>query len=117
MLTPSVYNAPKKCARGHTSLCTLSGQHIIPPVTSTLLWFWIARLNFLGSNDQIHSVVRRQFPISYTHTFTAPGGASSAQAAEFIGKFGCKVTKFFSYFNAFVEKVFSKLKKKENRFG
>jgi len=87
-------------------------------VTSTLLWFWIARLNFLGSNDQIHSVVRRQFPISYTHTFTVPGGASSAQAAEFIGKFVCKGTKFFSYFNIYWGKVFSKRKKeKENRFG
>jgi len=70
-------------------------------------------LNFLRSRVQKQSVVRRQFPISYTHTFTAHEGASPAQAAEFIGIFGCKGTKFFSYSNAFVEKVFSKRKKKK----
>ena len=31
----------------------------IPPVASTLRCPWIARLNFLGSNDQKQSVVRR----------------------------------------------------------
>ena len=71
-LTPLVYHAPLKCAiEGNPYLhSTPTGQYYTTPQTTTLLCFWIARLNFLGSNDQIQSVVRRCSNI-LAHTFTA----------------------------------------------
>ena len=56
MLTP-VYYTRKVCLRlgepPHTN------GKCIPPVASNLLCLWSVRLNFLGSNDQKQSVVRR----------------------------------------------------------